>query len=473
MKKIVLIIAVLFSTIAVNAQDYSFVPKGLKLLTMNELMTRQPPTDALPVYYEDGTKTKFSAVMSKIMNQEFTPKMYVNDKGEFQVLVIVKNRKAQASTKSKKVKTSTKNVIDPSLGIEAVPKSLGKEYVNNFNRYTKVIAPNGKAIHIVIQDDVTNEQAVRSRSILEHFLKDYPGSKYGSNKGKIANKMTENNAVLALMNGQDDGSNKIEVDAQPLFKNEMQVEGHSWYVNQDFDHRDASYEEILHFVHDNGIGVDGPNTRPGTAPEYQKEIRTAQKYALSNKLWASGPRFTNIVKEWDEENSLTQEYLASVIDSYYGLWGAWQGSETHGMWGGYIAKTRADIAAKDPKGAAIMDNTFFHPYLTYNARIDSGFKGTFSLSFNESIPYTHHSRYLKDITLLGANNTSVIVNELDNDITGNKGDNIIIFSGNKSEYTISTRAGVINVNDKISKRDGSNTLRNVEKLKFKDQILKL
>ncbi len=33
-----------------------------------------------------------------------------------------------------------------------------------------------------------------------------------------------------------------------------------------------------------------------------------------------------------------------------------------------------------------MNNKFFHPYLTYNARIDANFKDTFSLRFdNESI----------------------------------------------------------------------------------------
>jgi len=84
--------------------------------------------------------------------------------------------------------------LDVELGIEAVPVSLGRMYIKNFNRYTKVTTPNGGAIHIVAQSNITNEQIVRCRSILEHYLRNYPGSKYGSDKTAVANKMAKNNA---------------------------------------------------------------------------------------------------------------------------------------------------------------------------------------------------------------------------------------------------------------------------------------
>jgi len=49
--------------------------------------------------------------------------------------------------------------LDANLGIEAVPSSLGSSYTGNFNRYTKVITPNGGAIHIVAQsnDNLTSK----------------------------------------------------------------------------------------------------------------------------------------------------------------------------------------------------------------------------------------------------------------------------------------------------------------------------
>ena len=362
---------------------------------------------------------------------------------------------------------------NPELGIEnIIPSNLGKEYSANFNRYTKVVTPNGGKIHIVAQSNLTDEQIVRTRSTLEHFLKNYPGSEYGDNKSELANKMAENGAILTLLNGQDDGNNPVEVNGQALFENEIQVEGHPWYINQDYNnHRDATYEEILHLVHDYGIGIDGHNSFPGAMPKYQSEIRQAQKNALSTNLWGIGA--DRWINELTDENSLTQEYLAALIDSYYGLWGAWTDSNTHGMWGIYVAKTRNEIFLEDPIGGEIMNNKFFHPYLTYNARIDSSFIGIFSLKFDSSKAYTNHSQYLKDITLLGNNDTSVYINQLDNNITGNKGTNTVIFNGNSSEYIIDITDIEISVTDKVSNRDGVNILKEIEKIKFTDQTIEL
>ena len=362
---------------------------------------------------------------------------------------------------------------NPELGIEnIIPTNLGKEYSANFNRYTKVVTPNGGKIHIVAQSNLTDAQIVRARSTLEHFLKNYPGSKYGNNKSELANKMAENGAILTLLNGQDDGNNPVEVNGQALFENEIQVEGHPWYINQDYNnHRDATYEEILHLVHDYGIGIDGHNSFPGAMPKYQSEIRQAQKNALSTNLWGIGA--DRWINELTDENSLTQEYLAALIDSYYGLWGGWTDSNTHGMWGIYVAKTRNEIFLEDPVGGEIMNNKFFHPYLTYNARIDSSFNGVFSLKFHSLKPYTNHSQYLKDITLLGNNDTSVYINQLDNNIIGNKGANTVIFNGNSSEYIIDITDIEISVTDKVSNRDGVNILKEIEKIKFTDQTIEL
>ena len=362
---------------------------------------------------------------------------------------------------------------NPELGIEnIIPNILGEEYSNNFNRYTNVVTPNGGKIHIVAQSNLTDEQIVRARSTLEHFLENYPGSKYGSDKSELANKMAENGAILTLLNGQDDGNNPVEVNGQALFENEIQVEGHAWYINQNYNnHRDATYEEILHLVHDYGIGIDGHNSFPGAMPEYQSEIREAQKYALSNNLWGIGA--DRWINELTDENSLTQEYLAALIDSYYGLWGSWTDSRTHGMWGIYVAKTRNEILSEDPIGGEIMTNKFFHPYLTYNARIDPSFNGNFSLRFDSSKPYTNHSQYLKDITLLGNNNISVSINQLDNNIIGNQGTNTVIFNGNSSEYIIDISDDETSVADKVSDRDGINILQGIEKLKFIDQTIEL
>lgn len=358
----------------------------------------------------------------------------------------------------------------------SIPILLGKIYLDNFDRHIELTAPNGKSFYIIAQNQISNGQLIRSANIIQHYLTNYPNSTYGTDKSKVANQMANNHAILALLNGKDDGRNPIanKIEAQPLFENEIQVEGDQWYIEQDYDHRDASFEEILHWLHDNGIGVDEPDgtaSKIGALPEYQKKIRVAVEQALNNKLW--GINEINWLEELAEENSLTQEYLAAVIDSYYGLWGAWEDDSRTGMWGLYIAKTREDIRQKDPLGYKLVHNQFFHPYLTYNAVIESDFNGNFSLRFDEKKPYTHHSRYLKDITLSGSNNSSVTVNQLDNYIKGNSGINTIIFSGNASEYTIYRKANTLFVTDNLLGRDGSNRLENIEKLKFSDKVISL
>ncbi|EAS40721.1 hypothetical protein [Photobacterium profundum] len=370
------------------------------------------------------------------------------------------------------------------LGITPVPASLSSLYTKtlNFDRYTYLQAPNGKLIHIVSQDELTNNQIVRARSVLSHYLTNYTSSEYGSDKSAITNKMADNGSVLLLLNGSDDGRNPAaELDGQPLYQNEIQVEGGQWYINQNYDHRDATFEEILHMVHDYGFGVDQNESFLGTLPAYQAEIRSAQVKALTQKTWGGGDENQSWIQELTQENSLSQEYLAAVVDSYYGLWGAWSDNAVSenssssserqkGMWGIYMAKTRAEIAVEDPLGSILMSK-FFHPYLMYNARIDESFDGIFSLKFNTLKPYTNHSRYLKDITLTGSNDSDVIVNELDNVITGNSGDNMIIFSGDAESYTItkvSNRRYVIE--DNRERRDGRVTVQDVESLKFKNVI---
>lgn len=355
------------------------------------------------------------------------------------------------------------------LGIKPIPAALANKFTKalKFNRYVGVTTPNGKVIHIVAQTQLKDGQIIRVKNILNHYLTDFPSSEYGSNKIAVANKMGDNMATLLLLNGSDDGKNPAsEMDGQPLYYTEIQVEGGDWYINQDFEnHRDAAYEEILHMVHDTGIGIDGNAHFVGALASYQAEIRVAQVTALKGNLW--GGEEYEWLDELKEENSLTQEYLASVIDSYYGLWGNFEEPE-YGMFGIYTAKNREEIKDEDPSGYALVGQ-FFHPYLTYNARIEAGFTGDFSLKLDLTKGYTQHSRYLKDVTLTGTNNSNVVVNELNNHITGNVSINMAIFTGNSSQYSIDKQVnGSTIVTDLVDGRDGKNMLVNMEFAQFSD-----
>lgn len=173
--------------------------------------------------------------------------------------------------------------------------------------------------------------------------------------------------------------------------------------------------------------------------------------------------------------------VAAVVDSYYGYWGAYTETDL-GMWDVYIAKTRADVVARDPQGAALMDD-FFNPYITYMVRIDSSFNGTFLMAFDAQNPYTYKSQYLLNTRLTGNNNSNLAGNAQNNQLQGNAGDNVLdgaggsdtaIFVGNRADYTISvadSSRDVVTVTDHIGGRDGTDTAQNIEFLQFADQTV--
>lgn len=356
--------------------------------------------------------------------------------------------------------------------IHKVTDDFPREYRRVFDRYVQLIAPNGKPIHVFAQPEISAAQIRHVRDVMLHYLTDLPDSEFGKNKGAIADRMADNRAMMMICKGHDGQYREPRIDAQPLYADETIVEGSSAYINNEFeDHRDATLEETLHCVHDFGIGVDVRGAPKGVAPEFQIEIRAATTFAMKNHIWPTR-RADGETKDWieelREEGSLTQEYLASAIDSYYGLWGPFD--KDFGMWGIYIAKTRADIKAKDPKGFSLVEK-FFHPFLTYSAEIDAGFEGTFLMAFDPKTAYTHKSRYLLNARLTGEKNSNLTGNAQDNTLAGNAGDNVIdggdghdtaVFAEPESAYTVTkNKDGSTTVVG-----EGTDRLVNIEKIIF-------
>ena len=216
---------------------------------------------------------------------------------------------------------------------------------------------------------------------------------------------------------------------------------------------------------------------PGALPAYQAELLAEAKKAIADGRWgiAADPGVAQWLKELEEENSLAQEYIASVIDSYYGYWGAFT-EAPGGMWGIYIAKTRAEIGEKDPAGKNLLEK-FLPPYLNYQARIDAQFKGIFSMTFDANLPYTHKSQYLVHARLMGSNDNGLKGNDADNILGGNSGANtldgagghdVVVYCGKRSAYTVSQSGFDITVTGP----DGKDTLTGIEAIHFADGILK-
>lgn len=374
------------------------------------------------------------------------------------------------------------------LGIQAVPESAPQAFRDNYVKFTSLTAPNGGAISIYAQDQISNEQMARARNILAFYLENLPLSVYGTNKMLVANQMANNNATLIMLNGSD--NDNAPTDGQTLYQTENIIEGSEAYLSN--EPRDAALEEILHLVHDTGIGVDGNvNTLPGVdgLRPFQREIRTAMENAVSPgvnsvssqaaqlNLW--GGDELDFLNELSAENSLTQEYLAAVIDVYYGLQGAINGNDDDM----YRPRTRAEIEQMDPMAWAIVGNDnprrFFSEFLTYTARIDSSFDGTFTLSFDEGQTYTYKSQYLINAQLTGTNNANLTGNDQNNRLGSNAGMNILdggagedtaVFIGNFSEYRIDLVGSQVVVTDTAENRNGVTEVRDIETLEFADRL---
>ncbi|MCT4608504.1 MAG: hypothetical protein N4A70_04795 [Pelagimonas sp.] len=367
-------------------------------------------------------------------------------------------------------------------GPELIQRDLGdlrRVFRRNYEKFIAYKTPNGGEILLVATDGMSDEQLLRAYNILDFYLTDVPGALFGADKTAVVNTMADNGAVLVMPGGAD-GDSPISLWAlqgQPLYALEFPVEGSQAYITNDYSQRDAGFEEIFHLVHDNGIGTKF--TDGALKHSYQAKITKATTHALENGLWASNPdpqqraETQEWLKELEAEGSLEQEYIASVLDSYYGYWGGWH-EASGGMWGIYAAKTRAEVLSKDPQGASLVTD-FLSPTVTYMARIDPGFQGVFEMQFDPEIPYTHKSQYLVKARLLGDHPSGLAGNAHDNILLGNAGDNLIDGRDGVDvvQYDFAfADAQITSQGDRLTVTgpdSGTDTLHNIEILRFTDR----
>lgn len=379
------------------------------------------------------------------------------------------------------------SIKESAAGVIYLPDTVPPVIRDVFDRYTRILAPNNKPIHFLAQSGWTEDQILKARNVLQYILTDFPGSVYGNTKDKAANSMSNRNATMVLFNTVEDLEKafsstpleRVNLCMQDLRSNECPAEGTEDYMNHVT--RDASFEEIWHLVHDNGIKQ--------TLPLMIAEMRKAND-AAAKKGWRAWPE--------DEPQEHPNEYVGVLLDNYLDLWTIRPkkyegrdigpkdvpGGTSH--FGRYFANSREKLEKDDPAGLAVIKK-FFMPYLTYNTHLPKDFKGTFSLAFDKNKVYTYKSRHLKDVTLRGNNPANLIGNGLDNKLTGNTGDNRLtggagndvlnggagndtaVFSGNYQEYSISKKDGKVTVTDKKKNRDGLDLLINIEQIQFKDK----
>jgi RTX calcium-binding nonapeptide repeat (4 copies) len=365
------------------------------------------------------------------------------------------------------------------LGVVPLPKELGKTLNGLFSKYTRHLAPNGKPIHIFAQSGVSDLQVVRAREILKFHLTDAPGTEYGYDKSAIANRMAEVRATLTYTDTEAKSFamrpilRDSELRIQDLYSTESPVEGSYEYVYNKARPgtrftRDASYEEIMHLVHDKGI--------EDVLPKFHQEIMDAETAAVKAGIYRYG-------------RPAPHEYIITGFDVYFGLWEHNPQPDGGSFGQEYPFHSKEQMKAGDPALYGLVEK-FWPKYLSYDAYIDPAFEGTFSTVLDENTAYTFKSRHLVNIILTGTNNSNILGNDQDNRLTGNDGNNLLIggkgndliaggegddtaeFSGNASEYEIRKADGKITVTDSIPGRNGTDILTDVEILKFKDQTQK-
>ena len=377
-------------------------------------------------------------------------------------------------------------------GVVLLADDVPAVFTDVFVKYTKVVAPNGKPIHVLAQDGWSDARVVKARKVLEHMLTGYPDSQYGSNKTLVANTMADNKATLVLFNTSDDlreamngPLGQVDLGMQDLRANECPIEGSDDYMNRVT--RDASYEEVLHMVQDYGIIP--------ALPEFEAEIEAANAALMERALWdpwgGPGP------------GGHSNEYFAVVYDNYLELWtvqptkyegrdiGPGEIPEGTSHFGVFrAANGRAALKVGDPAGFALMEK-FFPPYLTYTPELPETFEGTFSIQHDAAKRYTTKSQHLKNVTLTGSSNANLLGNAWDNLLTGNRGDNQLtgwrgndllkggagndtaVFAGARADYVINGDRGHATVRDTRINRDGTDILIDVEFLQFSDQRVTL
>jgi hypothetical protein len=338
---------------------------------------------------------------------------------------------------------------------------INPRYQENYDRYIMFVPENKIPSFLFIQKGVSEARIIRSKEITEFFLTDVPGSQYGHDKTEVANKMGENGAVILLLTGAHRDADNLpgnQLPGQELYESETPVPGDEWYMTQVREHRDAGFEEILHFVHDNGIGA----TTDGALEEYNSEIDSAVVENAEKGLLTLSPGF----------DSNCQEYFAGIVDCYYGLLDA-VGRER--SFGGYTLITREKVIEQDALGHGIIAK-FLPPYISIPFSLDPQFSGTFKMHLATE-RYTRRSQYLLHLRIAGTNDVNVEGNAQDNIIIQNPGDNridgaqgvdVVFYEKPYNGFTISRANGTIQVQG-----SGTDLLDNIEYVVFKDAVVKI
>ncbi|MBJ13600.1 MAG: hypothetical protein CMG62_11095 [Candidatus Marinimicrobia bacterium] len=371
-------------------------------------------------------------------------------------------------------------------GIVDLPETVDSLFLAVASRYTHVLSPNGGSIPILIQNDFSSEQIIHVRNVLEFYLTNVPDSQWGSDKSNIANSLSLSNAILFLLNNEEeyDSPSVINlmasgVNGQDLLATEVFPIGSADYMLG--SRRDATFEEVLHFVH--GFGIQF------SSPSMQDSIIEAMNNAIENEIY--NPLFDLPEEDYDEE------YFAMGLECYFGIWAHDPNGDGYSGDHEYAYIDRSSMEIGDTELFRII-NGFFGSNWNYMVSLPQEFENQFLMNLSSSDIYTYRSQYLTSLNILGENDVSITGNGYPNYFIGGRGNNIFkglagndtikggsgldraIYQGNIEEYflqeleeTPDTNSLALQVIDVMLSRDGIDDLYGVEELEFNGSIYQI
>ena len=349
-----------------------------------------------------------------------------------------------------------------------------------FDRYTAITTPSGDRVHFVAQSGVSDAKIRRAREIMRMHLADLPGAGAGASKGDVADAVSGNCGTIAMFANEseydlaDPAVSTFDADFGgayvPLFGNRVIVEGSAAYLKSNPGY-DQTFGATSVLIYRQGMLAK----RPGWVSQLALAATNAEADGTFNP-----------VNEKPYLN-LNEAYLGVVMESHSGVWGHDPSGDGSAQNGVYAFGDRPAMVAGDESTVALMED-FFRPEHTFAAEIDMDFSGTFDLLYRETVPHTNRSQYLSNVRLTGDNaselfgtghNDTRIGNDGNNNLRGRSGDDTLdggegldtaVFSGNRSEFTITNNGdGSTTVQHNQVPGLGTDTCRRISILSFSDQ----
>jgi hypothetical protein len=360
------------------------------------------------------------------------------------------------------------------LAVRELPVGTDHRILKVFQRHSAFLLDDGTQVPILVQRGVPDIMVEHIRDLLEQMLAPVEGTLFAGEKPAVARAVADSGAALMIFrsNASRPAEPLASLAAAGITGVAINADGVVLPGSADETQRgraDVAESVLLRFVWDFGIAR--------VLPEFEDAVHARAIAAAEAGLYT----------ETDDNSDPGRLALRFLLDAYATFYGRRAHiPEATTPWPfAYAPRSREQMEERDPGTVETLE-AFFPRFETRAARLWPGLRGEFSMTFDPAFPYTHRSRYLDNAELAGPGESTLRGNERDNILRGSQAANTFIgmggddavdgregldtavYRGRLSEYHIEIEGGVAFVIDLVEGRDGSDTLVDVERLRFAD-----